>query len=136
MATIDNNLLVSGARGNVGKQFVFRRRGDKTHIMRMPVFKDTTPTVLQGERRDLFSLAAPYDYGAMSIPGVKKQYQQVAEPVRRAFNIDFRDYLKAQTVSSSEVTRYTGIQGTTIGIDASDDFRVVRVIVSIHSAKG
>jgi hypothetical protein len=136
MATIDNNPFVRGARGNVGKQFVFRRRGDKTHIMRMPVFKNKIPTAQQKERRELFSFAASYAAGAMSIPALKKQYQQEVQPAQTAYNIAFRDYLKAPKVNSIDASRYTGMPGSTIGIDATDDFRVVRVIISIHSAAG
>jgi hypothetical protein len=36
MAKISENLLVKGARGNVGKQYVYKKQGDETHIARMP----------------------------------------------------------------------------------------------------
>ncbi|MFI5155235.1 MAG: hypothetical protein ACHQEM_03575 [Chitinophagales bacterium] len=36
MANVNENLLVRGARGNVGKQFVYRKHGNNTNIVRMP----------------------------------------------------------------------------------------------------
>ena len=37
MAKITKNLLVKGARGNPGKQYVYKTRGSRTYIARMPV---------------------------------------------------------------------------------------------------
>jgi hypothetical protein len=79
MAKNDENLLVKGARGNVRKQYVYKKRGNSTHIARMPVVnKDAVPIEKQSEVRELFGEASLYARGAMSSPDLKKQYQKKA----------------------------------------------------------
>jgi hypothetical protein len=139
MAKIKDNLLVRGASGNVGKQFVYRKRGDDTFITRMPATdKNAKPTEQQEKVRDLFAAAAGYATGAIADAKLKAQYQKKAKQTagRTAYNVAFRDYLKAPVVKSIDTSMYKGTADTTIVIDARDDFRVVEVFVSIKTAAG
>jgi hypothetical protein len=137
MANVNENLLVRGARGNVGKQFVYRKHGDNTTIVRMPsVNKDAVPTAKQAQNRELFAEAAVYAQGVMSSADLKKEYDKKATPGRTAFNIAFRDYLKPPVVKKIDVSNYKGTVGSVIVINAKDDFRVALVKVSIHSSSG
>lgn len=139
MAKIKDNLLVRGASGKVGKQFVYRKRGDDTFITRMPTTdKNAKPTEQQEKVRDLFAAAAGYATGAISDPKLKAEYQKKAKTKagRTAYNVAFRDYLKAPVVKGIDTSAYNGTVGTTIVIDARDDFRVVEVTVSIKTAAG
>jgi hypothetical protein len=139
MAKIKDNLLVRGASGKVGKQFVYRKRGDDTFITRMPTTdKNAKATEQQEKVRDLFAAAAGYATGAISDPKLKAQYQKKAKTKagRTAYNVAFRDYLKAPVVKSIDTSTYKGTVGTAIVIDARDDFRVVEVFVSIKTAAG
>jgi hypothetical protein len=137
MANVNENLLVRGARGNVGKQFVYRKHGDNTTIARMPsVNKDAVPTEKQQEIREQFSDAAIYAQGAMSSADLKKEYEKKAAPGKTAFNIAFRDYLKAPVVKKIDVSNYKGTAGSVVVVKAKDDFRVAQVKVSIHSSAG
>jgi hypothetical protein len=139
MAKIKDNLLVRGASGKVGKQFVYRKRGDDTFITRMPTTdKNAKPTAQQEKVRDLFASAAGYATGAISDTKLKAEYQKKAKTKagRTAYNVAFRDYLKAPVVKSIDTSMYKGTAGTTIVIDARDDFRVVEVFVSIKTAAG
>ena len=137
MAKINDNLLVRGARGNVGKQYVYKKRGDSTHIGRMPIInKDAVPTVQQSKVRDMFAGASQYAKGAVSSPDLKKEYQKKASAGRTAFNIAFRDFLKAPVIKSIDTENYNGTPGSTIAVTARDDFRVVEVRVSIRGAGG
>ena len=102
MAKITENLLVKGARGNLGKQYVYKTRGSRTFIARMPVVnKDAVPTEKQSEVRESFGEASMYAQGAMSSPDLKKQYEKKATDGATAFNIAFRDFLKAPVVKAS-----------------------------------
>ncbi|MCS3798441.1 hypothetical protein [Niastella sp. OAS944] len=139
MAKIKDNLLVRGASGNVGKQFVYRKRGDETFITRMPTTdKNAKPTEQQEKVRDLFAAAAGYATGAISDAKLKAEYQKKAKTQagRTAYNVAFRDYLKAPVVKGVDASAYNGTVGTTIVVDARDDFRVVEVTVSIKTAAG
>jgi len=137
MANVNENLLVRGARGNVGKQFVYRKHGDNTTIARMPsINKDAVPSAKQTENRELFADAASYAQGVMSSADLKKEYEKKATPGKTAFNIAFRDFLKAPVVKKIDVSNYKGNVGSVIVVNAKDDFRVALVKVSIHSAAG
>jgi hypothetical protein len=136
MARIDNNLLVKGARGNVGKQYVYKKRGDQTHIARMPVVKNTEPTEGQSKVREKFASASLYAKGAMSSPDLKMEYKKKAANGNTAFNVAFRDYLKTPVVKNIDTEKYDGTPDSTIVVTAKDDFRVVEVKVSIRTAAG
>jgi hypothetical protein len=116
---------------------MYKRRGEDTFITRMPsINKDLVPTDKQVQVRELFAEAAIYARGAISDPDLKKEYKKKAKPGRTAYNIAFRDFLKAPVVKSIDVGKYTGVPASTIVISAKDDFRVAEVIVSIRTAAG
>lgn len=137
MAKINKNLLVRGARGHMGKQFVYRKHGENTLMTRMPDFNENLqPTEAQVGIRELFAEAAAYAKGAITDPELKKEYQKKAKPGRTAYNIAFRDYLKAPVVQSINPDQYTGSPGSKVVISAKDDFRVSAVIVKIYTSEG
>ena len=81
MARINDNLLVRGARGRMGKQFMYRRRGEDTFITRLPAInKDLVPTDRQLAIRELFAEAALYAKGAVTDPELKQEYRKKAKP--------------------------------------------------------
>ncbi len=137
MSKISNNPLVQGARGNFGKKYVYKKRGNDTHLARMPeINKNAVVTEKQEKVRELFASAALYAQGAMSSPDLKAQYKKKAKPGKTAYNVAFRDYVKAPVVKSIDPEKYNGTIGSTIVVSAKDDFRVVEVAVTIRNAGG
>lgn len=137
MARINKNLLVRGARGNVGKQFVYRKHGNNTLITKMPdIDENLQPTEAQVVVRDLFAEAAAYAKGVIGDPDLKKEYEKKAKPGRTAYNMAFRDYLKAPEVTGIDPSLYIGAQGSRIIVSAKDDFRVAAVIIRIYTPTG
>lgn len=137
MARITQNALVKGARGNVGKQFVYKKRGKNTHIALMPtVDKTLVPTENQVRVRDRFADASAYATGAMASPDLKAEYERKVPAGKTAHNIAFRDALKAPVVKAISAEQYTGQPGSLIEINAKDDFRVASVFVRILTATG
>ena len=135
MAKMDRNPLVDGARGNVSKKYVYKTRGNGTFLDLMPrINKKLAVTERQENVRDLFSEASLYAKGAMSSPTLKKEYKAKAKPGSTAFNVAFRDYLKAPKVKSINTEQYNGTPGSIIVVRAKDDFKVVEVKVSIFDA--
>ena len=135
MAKINDNLFVKGARGHVGKQLVYKKRGNDTLIARMPKVDDNTIATADPEQvRERFAAASRYATGAINDPVLKREYQEKTSPSNTAYNIAFRDYLKAPVVMKIEAGRYDGTIGSTIEVLAKDDFRVAEVRVSIVSS--
>lgn len=137
MSKITSNLLVKEARGNVGKQFVYKKRGDNTFIALMPkVSKQKDPTEQQAQQRDRFGEAIAYAQGAVADPELKAAYERKLAPGKTAYNAACRDYLKAPVVKRIDATKYNGVAGAAIQVVAKDDFRVAEVVVSIRTATG
>lgn len=137
MANINENLLVRGASGNVGKQFVYRKRGNNTHIVKMPsINKNAVATKEQTEARERFAEAVLYAQGAIASADLKKEYEKIAPFGSTAYNMAFRDYLKAPVVKKIDASNYNGTPGSTIVVHAKDDFRVASVKVSIFDSAG
>ena len=121
----------------MGKQYVYKQRGDNTHMAKMPrINKNLVATERQVKVRDLFAEGALYAQGVVSSPELKKEYAKKAPAGKTAYNMAFRDFLKAPVVKSIDASKYNGTPGTPIVIKAKDDFRVASVMVSIHSATG
>jgi hypothetical protein len=137
MAKIYSNMLVKGASGHVGKQFVYKQKGNQTLIAKMPkINKNQAPTGDQVRVRELFAAAVNYASGAVNDPVLKAEYQKKAGQSTTAYNIAFRDYLKAPVVKSINADQYNGTVGSLITVNARDDFRVAEVKVSITDANG
>lgn len=137
MSNVSKNLLVNRASGNVGKQYVYRTKGDKTIIARMPSRKtERALTEKEESFRERFAAAAVYAQTVMSSEQLRKEYQKKANANRSAANVAARDYLKAPRVKEIDLENYTGAVGSVIAIRAIDDFRVEQVHVNISAADG
>lgn len=137
MSNISKNLLVKGAKGKVGDQFVYKTRGKKTFITSLPTINpNTVATEEQVRVRELFGEASLFAKGAITNPELKAAYQQKKGAGQTAYNIAFRDFIKAPEVKLIDVSAYTGLAGSPIVVTAKDDFRVASVKVSILSAAG
>ncbi|MFI5155234.1 MAG: hypothetical protein ACHQEM_03570 [Chitinophagales bacterium] len=67
---------------------------------------------------------------------MKNEYEKKASPGNTAFNVAFRDFLKAPVVKKIDASNYNGNPGSTIIANAKDDFRVAEVKLSIRTASG
>jgi hypothetical protein len=135
MANITNNLVVQGARGKVGNQLVYRKRGDKTILAKMPEQKPgRKATGKQSEKRDQLVYASLYAQGVMVSDKLRKKYEKKATETLTWHNLACRDFLVAPVVKKVNIKEYTGEPGSRIVIKATDDFRVISVKVKILNA--
>jgi hypothetical protein len=77
-----------------------------------------------------------YAKGAIASADLKKEYEKKAAPGKTAFNIAFRDFLRAPVVKKTDAANYNGNPGLIILVNAKDDFRVAKVKLSIRTAAG
>ncbi|KYP12948.1 hypothetical protein, partial [Flavihumibacter sp. CACIAM 22H1] len=137
MSNVSKNLLVRGAKGKMGNQFVYKTRGNKTFIATLPTIrKNAVVTPKQQTVRELFGEASGYAKGAVANAELKAAYADKKAKGVTAFNRALRDYLKAPLVKEIDAGAYTGLAGSPIRITAVDDFRVASVSISIYSATG
>lgn len=136
MANITENLLVKRARGNVGKQFIYRTEGLNTHITKMPRVKGRVPKANELEIREQFAAASRYGRSATASLEIGLAYKKKAGSAKRAFGIAFKDYLTPPKVHAINTLEYRGTPGSFVVVKASDDFKVVGVSVSISNDAG
>ncbi len=79
MAIVTNNIVLHGAHGGIGKQFVVRQVNGKALLCKYPDFSRYKPSPAQREARDRFRDASAYASGAMREPGLAAQYRAVAK---------------------------------------------------------
>ena len=137
MANVSKNPLVKNASGKFGNHFVFKTRGNKTTLAQMPtVNENAVKSEKQLKVSGRFTSASKYATGAISSDALKKEYQKKVSTQNTAFNVAFRDFLKAPKVMAIDTESYNGSIGSVIIVTAEDDFKVAAVRVSLRTAAG
>ena len=116
MANVNENLLVRGARGHVGKQFVYKKHGESTNLVRMPTInKDAVPTDNQAVKRESCFQKQPSMRRTRLVRQIsKRSTTKKATPGKNAYNIAFRDYLKPPVVKKHRCVEIQGPVGSVI----------------------
>ena len=123
MAKIQNNLIIHGLSGMLGKQVVVRRMKNGQYVL----------SAAQKEQRERFRQAILYAKGAQGMA----EYQDVAEARGvSAFNVATADFLHPPEVQKIDVSGYHGAIDETIHIMATDDVKVKTVGVMIVNDDG
>jgi hypothetical protein len=120
----------------VGKQFVFRTRGDKSIMAARPTFSGASGSESQQEVRFKFKLAVIYAKKAMANPELADAYAARIRGNQSAFNVAFKDAYYGPELSKLRTEGYTGQPGQPILVQAVDNFRVTLVKVKIFAADG
>jgi hypothetical protein len=137
MALIKENDLTEGMSGKFGKKIVFRVVRGVTVATR----RSTTERV-QSEKqlaqRERFQRAVQYASAKLQDPVAKKEYKLMAGngAFSNAFATAVGDYLALPKVLDVNATGFTGAAGSTIPILLSDNFKTIKMKVSILSADG
>ncbi|WP_157474042.1 hypothetical protein [Flavihumibacter petaseus] len=137
MSKITDNLLVKMARGKMGNQFMYKKRGNDTIIARLPTRNKNAPvSPRQAAERELFSEASAYASAAVNNPELKAEYDKMIAHNNNAYNLAIRDYRMPPVVNTVNTSFYTGLSGQEIVVTAIDDFRVATVHVGIYAVSG
>lgn len=137
MARNNNNILVQGFSGAVGKQLVLRIRGGKTFLVNRPVKKKgRVPTAAQKAMQVKFREAVIYAKTAIQNAALKLHYQAVAQPGQSAYHAAFKDACRGPELSNLNTERYSGKVGDRITVRAVDNIFVDIVRISILAADG
>lgn len=130
------NSIMRGASGSLGEELVFRQRAGKTVMSLPPIPREDNPTEDQLTNRSKFNEASRYARTAIANPALKAAYRAKAEPGVSAYNVAFADFFRSPVILNVNVSNYTGVPGSTILIEATDDFKVQSVQVSILTTAG
>ena len=135
MAQSNHNIITHGLSGKVGDMLVFSQRNGKT-IVSTPPRHTKEPTEKQKAHAQLFQQAVIYAKAAIKSLETKAAYEAAAEKGVNAYNIAVADMLHAPDIEEINLAGYTGKPGDIITIKATDDFKVLAVMVEIHNADG
>lgn len=136
MARSKNNPVIQGLSGQFGGSVVFRQRGGKTFVSKFPQMPDGPPTPVQQATRSRFQQAIAYGRAAIADPAVKAAYAAAATDGQTAFNVAVADFYHAPVIHAVYLTEYTGLPGSILAIEATDDFAVAAVAVRIEALDG
>jgi hypothetical protein len=136
MAKVKDNVMVKGFSGTIGKQLTFRQIGGETFVSNYQKAPAVAATEKKLAAQTRFGIATAYACRAVKDPDLKAMYQALVKGGKRAFNIAMRDALNAPVVESIQSENYQGHMGDQIIVRASDDFKVVHVVVSIYNQDG
>ncbi|MGC3944817.1 MAG: hypothetical protein QM762_09910 [Chryseolinea sp.] len=131
-----NNNILKGVSGKLGDNIVIRQTQLGTIVANKPK-RTKPPTEDQVKVRDKFSDAAYYAREEVKVPESLAMYQAAVSPkLRSPYSVAIADYLSAPRVRGIDSRGYRGAVGDLITVRASDDFKVMSVMVVIKSATG
>ncbi|PRD54710.1 hypothetical protein [Sphingobacterium gobiense] len=110
MAKSRDNVVMQGASGKVGRNLVFRQRGDQTIIAKRPRMvaggRELTPKQQQVQNR--FLNASLYAKQAIQDPELKAAYAKKATINQTAYNVAFKDFFARPEVRLLNDSGYLG----------------------------
>jgi hypothetical protein len=135
MAKIDDNIIMEGIRGRLGKRLVYRKtRGGTTIVSTRPSFNETREfTDEQLDQQGAFKQAVAYAKKAKTQPAYKKLARGTE---MTSFNVAVADWFSHPEVTQIDPSGWTGEVGQTIFIEARDDVLVSGVTLSIQDSNG
>lgn len=130
MAKVQNNLVIHGLSGMLGKQLVVRRQKNGGYVVAAAPVRTQSrePTAKEKEHQEQFRQAILYGKGAKAKP----EYEAAAEARGiSSFNVAVADFLHPPEIQNIDISAYHGAAGQPIRITAVDDVKVATVGVLI-----
>jgi hypothetical protein len=136
MARLKSNPMMKGATGMVGDTVVFKQWRGRLVVANAPKKREKL-----SEKQEVtvsrFKDAGSYAKRCMLVPEIKAEYQTgVNYKIHSAYHVALADHMNPPEVVYVDAEKYTGAVDGTITIKAKDDFKVVRVTVTIIDGNG
>ncbi|MBL1409090.1 hypothetical protein [Sphingobacterium faecale] len=121
MAKSKDNVVMQGASGRIGRNLVFRQRGDQTIIAKTPrIPTDRVMTAKQVAVQYKFYDATQYAKSVMLDDDLKAEYKSKTNVNQSAYNLAFRDYFKDPELRRVDDRTYEGEVGNKISFLVKD----------------
>jgi len=138
MAQSKDNLITEGLKGMIGKQIVFRNVKGKTIISSRPTRVVRNSEVSLRQQRH-FKDAVIYAKTILADDKMKAIYAEKAKSSEKALtahNVAIADYMNAPEIIEIDLSGYNGNINDPIKIEATDDFRVNEVKITLIDNNG
>jgi len=136
MAQARDNIVTKGFSGTIDRTLTFRQRAGRTIVSKLRRPSSVAPTEKMQTVRAKFTTSIAFAKKAIKDLVLKALYGSAATGMQSAYNIATADAFNPPVVNSINKDSYHGAIGDAITIDATDDFKVESVSVSIHDAAG
>jgi hypothetical protein len=94
MARMKNNAIINGLSGQVGKQLVFKKYGNKTIVTKYPDMGGIKASQLQEVKRNKFKEAVAYAQSILRDKTKKAAYQKKLPKGKSVYHAAIQEYLK------------------------------------------
>jgi hypothetical protein len=94
MARSNSSILLHNVRGQIGKQIVVKRYGNKTVITAYPDMSKVKPSKLQKAKRKIFANAVAYAQAINNDPVKKALYKKKKKKGQTVYHYAIKEYLK------------------------------------------
>ena len=133
MAKSKDNVVMQGASGKIGRNLVFRQKGDQTIIARRPRETATGRPISDDQLKvqERFLDASLYAKKAIKYEDLKAAYKAKATINQTAYNVAFKDFFTPPTVRRLNDVGYSGQAGEEITFMVRDIMRVTEIEVEI-----
>ena len=127
-----NNFTTYGLTGTFSGIGTFYRRGGKTHLRKIRAKPSVPDSKEQIAVKQRFAECIRYAKAAIKDPAIKAAYAAVTKPGSTAFNRAVTDAFYPPKINKVKINHYRGRPGDCITVEATDDFKVATVHISIH----
>lgn len=136
MAKSKDNVVMQGASGRIGKNLVFRQRGDQTIIAKTPrIPTDRVMSAKQVAVQYKFYDATQYAKSVMLDDDLKAAYKSKANVNQSAYNVAFKDYFTEPEIRRVDDRAYEGEVGDKINFHVKDVMVLRSLSVEILDAQ-
>lgn len=124
-----------GVRGMFGNQVVYKKRNTTRYVASAPeVDENRVPSEAEQANRDRFARSNTYAKTSIKDPLVKQMYEAAAKKNQTANNVAFSDAYRPPVIKGILAYGYAGVMGNIITVQATDNFKVTAVKVSIYDS--
>jgi len=131
MSSSRTNGLTKDYSGKFGDQYVLRRKNGKSLMTKLPEKSKLPMTEAQKRVKANFRAASAFAREKLSEPVMRAAYLKKGNGVRSAYNVAMSDFFNPPVINLINVSFYNGHAGDVIMVEAVDDFRVERVILTL-----
>ena len=96
MARTNQNLLIKGLQGQIGKQLVFKKYGKKTVVTKYPDMSNVKPSSKQKKMRRSFGKAVAYAQAINNDPVKKAVYAKKVRKGQTVYHFAMREFMKGE----------------------------------------
>jgi hypothetical protein len=101
MAINNNNIIISGTSGQIGKQLVIKQYSFGTVVSKYPDMTNVKPSKKQLKEKGRFAKAVAFAQGIINDPKQKMEWQQKTPEGKKVYHAAIQWFLENSNVVSS-----------------------------------